>query len=236
MLLLVFTLVEAPSVGWLSVRTLGSFVARRARSSPRSSVRERRTRRRRSSGSASSARARSSARTSPRWRCSAAGSGSSSSRRSTCSSCAAGRRSRPGSRSSRPGCSSPSLSPRIAPLIGRFGVSRLIVAGMVSIALGYVALPADRPRLELRRSAMLPTFLLAGIGFALAFGPLNVAAHERRRARGAGARRRAAEHVVPVRRRARARGRDRRQQRQRRRGRNAAGTARRLPRGDLRLA
>ena len=47
--------------------------------------------------------ARSCGRTSPRCRCSGAGSGSSSSSRCTCSSSSAGRRSRPGSRSSRPG-------------------------------------------------------------------------------------------------------------------------------------
>jgi EmrB/QacA subfamily drug resistance transporter len=67
------------------------------------------------------------------------------------------------------------LSPRIAPLIMRFGVTRLIVGGMVSIGVGYsLFLP-----IGLHSSyvfAMLPTFLLAGLGFALAFGPLNVAA------------------------------------------------------------
>ena len=66
------------------------------------------------------------------------------------------------------------VSPRMAALIGRFGVRRLIVAGMVSIAMGYALfLP-----IGLHSSyafGMLPTFLLAGIGFALAFGPLNVA-------------------------------------------------------------
>jgi EmrB/QacA subfamily drug resistance transporter len=66
------------------------------------------------------------------------------------------------------------VSPRMASLIGRFGVTRLIVAGMISIAAGYVLfLP-----IGLHSSyalGMLPTFLLAGIGFALAFGPLNVA-------------------------------------------------------------
>ena len=59
-------------------------------------------------------------------------------------------------------------------MIGRFGVTRLIVTGMVSIAAAYVLfLP-----IGLHSSyafGMLPTFLLAGIGFALAFGPLNVA-------------------------------------------------------------
>jgi EmrB/QacA subfamily drug resistance transporter len=66
------------------------------------------------------------------------------------------------------------VSPRMAILIGRFGVTRLIVAGMVSIFAAYLLfLP-----ISLHSSyafGMLPTFLLAGAGFALAFGPLNVA-------------------------------------------------------------
>ena len=67
------------------------------------------------------------------------------------------------------------LSPRIAPLIGRFGVTRLILAGLISITAGYVLfLPIGLD--STYAAAMLPTFLLAGLGFALAFGPLNVAA------------------------------------------------------------
>ena len=67
------------------------------------------------------------------------------------------------------------FSPRIAPLIMRFGVTRLIVAGMVSITAGYLLfLPIGLDSTYL--FGMLPTFLLAGVGFALAFGPLNVAA------------------------------------------------------------
>jgi EmrB/QacA subfamily drug resistance transporter len=67
------------------------------------------------------------------------------------------------------------LSPRIAPLIMRFGVSRLIVGGMLSITAAYALfLPIGLDSTYL--AAMLPTFLLAGLGFALAFGPLNVAA------------------------------------------------------------
>ena len=66
------------------------------------------------------------------------------------------------------------LSPRVGALIGRFGVSRLTVAGLVSIGLAYVLfLPID---LESSYAVMLPTFLLAGLGFGLAFGPINVAA------------------------------------------------------------
>jgi len=67
------------------------------------------------------------------------------------------------------------LSPRIAPLIMRFGVTRLIVAGMTLITAGYVLfLPIGLD--SSYAFAMLPTFVLAGLGFALAFGPLNVAA------------------------------------------------------------
>jgi MFS family permease len=67
------------------------------------------------------------------------------------------------------------FAPRIAPLIMRFGVTRLVVGGMVAITTGYALfLP-----IGLHSSyalGVLPTVLLAGIGFALAFGPLNVAA------------------------------------------------------------
>jgi len=67
------------------------------------------------------------------------------------------------------------LSPRIAPLIMRFGVMKPIVVGLASLVGAYALfLP-----IGLHSSyaiAMLPTFILAGIGFALAFGPLNIAA------------------------------------------------------------
>ena len=67
------------------------------------------------------------------------------------------------------------LSPRVAPLIGRFGVTRLAVAGLASLVLGYVLfLPIGLGSSYVL--GMLPTFLLAGLGFGLAFGPLNVAA------------------------------------------------------------
>jgi EmrB/QacA subfamily drug resistance transporter len=67
------------------------------------------------------------------------------------------------------------LSPRIAPLVMRFGVTKLIVGGMVAIAAGYALfLPIG---LDSSYSlAMFPTFILAGLGFALAFAPLNIAA------------------------------------------------------------
>jgi EmrB/QacA subfamily drug resistance transporter len=67
------------------------------------------------------------------------------------------------------------LSPRIAPLIMRYGVTRLIVVGLTLITAAYVLfLPISLD--STYAFAMLPTFLLAGLGFALAFGPLNVAA------------------------------------------------------------
>jgi hypothetical protein len=54
-------------------------------------------------------------------------------------------------------------------------VSRLAAGGLASLAIGYALfLP-----IGLHSSyawAMLPTFLFGGLGFALAFGPINVAA------------------------------------------------------------
>jgi hypothetical protein len=67
------------------------------------------------------------------------------------------------------------FSTRIAPLVMRFGVTRLIFAGMISIVAGYLLfLPIGLESGYL--AGLLPTFLLAGLGFALAFGPLNIAA------------------------------------------------------------
>jgi MFS family permease len=67
------------------------------------------------------------------------------------------------------------LSPRIAPLIYRFGLTRLIVTGLLSTAGAYALfLPIGLDSSYL--PAVLPTMILAGLGFALAFGPLNVAA------------------------------------------------------------
>ncbi len=67
------------------------------------------------------------------------------------------------------------LAPRIAPLVGRFGVTRLIVAGLTSAVAAYALfLPIGLDSAYL--TAMLPTMLLAGLGFGLAYGPLNIAA------------------------------------------------------------
>ncbi len=67
------------------------------------------------------------------------------------------------------------LAPRLAPLIARFGVMRLIVAGLVSVTAAYalflpIGLDSAYP------AAMLPTVVLGGLGFGLAYGPLNIAA------------------------------------------------------------
>jgi EmrB/QacA subfamily drug resistance transporter len=67
------------------------------------------------------------------------------------------------------------LAPRLAPLVGRFGVRRLILAGMLSTVGAYLLfLPIGLDSSYV--GGMLPTFILAGLGFALAFGPLNIAA------------------------------------------------------------
>jgi EmrB/QacA subfamily drug resistance transporter len=67
------------------------------------------------------------------------------------------------------------LAPRIAPLVMRFGVKRLITAGLASTAIGYALfLPIGTD--STYAAAILPTMLLAGFGFALAYGPLNIAA------------------------------------------------------------
>ena len=173
MLLLVFTLVEAPDAGWDSFRTLGSFVAvaaifavfvARERSTPAPLVRLGILR------NASLVRANLGAMSLfggwvgfqfivtlylqqlRGW-----------------SSLETGLAIFPG------GALVAVLSPRIAPLIMRFGVTRLIVAGLVSITGAYALfLPIGLD--SGYAAAMLPTFILAGLGFALAFGPLNVAA------------------------------------------------------------
>jgi MFS family permease len=67
------------------------------------------------------------------------------------------------------------LAPRIAPLVMRFGIRKLITAGLASTAIGYALfLPIGIDSGYV--AAILPTILLAGFGFALAYGPLNIAA------------------------------------------------------------
>jgi Major Facilitator Superfamily len=67
------------------------------------------------------------------------------------------------------------LAPRIALLVARYGVTPLILAGLSSTAVAYgLFLPIGLH--SGYWESMLPTMLLAGLGFALAFGPLNIAA------------------------------------------------------------
>jgi EmrB/QacA subfamily drug resistance transporter len=68
------------------------------------------------------------------------------------------------------------LAPRIAaPLVQRYGTARVVTTGLVSTALGYsLFLPIGLTSDYL--PAILPTMLLTGFGFALAYGPLTMAA------------------------------------------------------------
>jgi EmrB/QacA subfamily drug resistance transporter len=67
------------------------------------------------------------------------------------------------------------LAPRIAPLVMRFGIRRLITVGLASTAVAYALfLPIGLESTYVM--AMLPTMIFAGLGFALAYGPLNIAA------------------------------------------------------------
>jgi EmrB/QacA subfamily drug resistance transporter len=81
------------------------------------------------------------------------------------------------------------LAPRVGPLVIRFGITRLVTAGFLSAAAAYalfIPIGLDSGY----AAAMLPTFVLAGFGFALSYGPLNiagtngVAAHEQGLASG----------------------------------------------------
>jgi EmrB/QacA subfamily drug resistance transporter len=68
------------------------------------------------------------------------------------------------------------LAPRVTPrLVERFGVTRVILTGLASTAVGFsLFLPIGMGSSYV--PAMLPTFILGGIGFALAYGPLTIAA------------------------------------------------------------
>jgi EmrB/QacA subfamily drug resistance transporter len=67
-------------------------------------------------------------------------------------------------------------SPRIGPLVDRYGPARLVAAGTVSFVIGYslfLALIDDSPSFL---GLMLPTMLLLGFGFALCFPSQNIQA------------------------------------------------------------
>jgi len=67
------------------------------------------------------------------------------------------------------------LAPTLTPLlVARFGTVRVILAGMVLAAAGYALfLPVDA---DWTYAAMLPTMLLLGLAFSLAYGALTIAA------------------------------------------------------------
>jgi EmrB/QacA subfamily drug resistance transporter len=66
------------------------------------------------------------------------------------------------------------LSPSVAQLIARVGPTRLIVAGLLSASAAFALfIPIGLSSGYV--PSVLPTMILAGIGFALAFAPLNVA-------------------------------------------------------------
>jgi MFS family permease len=66
-------------------------------------------------------------------------------------------------------------SPRIGPLIDRFGTARVIAVGMVAFVAGY-ALFLRFDGSPSFAALMLPTMLLIGFGFALAFPSQNIQA------------------------------------------------------------
>jgi MFS family permease len=69
------------------------------------------------------------------------------------------------------------LAPTLTPwLVGRFGNGRVLFGGMVLAVLGYAFFLPVAP--DWTYAAMLPTMLLIGLAFSLAFGPLTMAATE----------------------------------------------------------
>jgi EmrB/QacA subfamily drug resistance transporter len=67
------------------------------------------------------------------------------------------------------------LAPRIAVLVARVGVRPLVTVGLASTAIGYALfLPIGLD--SGYALAIFPTMVFAGLGFALAYGPLNIAA------------------------------------------------------------
>jgi EmrB/QacA subfamily drug resistance transporter len=66
----------------------------------------------------------------------------------------------------------PTLIPR---LVGRLGVQPVILVGMVAAVVAYPLFLGIGPNSNYA-TAMLPTFVLAGLAFAFAYGPLNIAA------------------------------------------------------------
>jgi MFS family permease len=69
------------------------------------------------------------------------------------------------------------LAPTLTPvLVNRFGTARVIVGGLVLAAVAYLLFLPVGPDWDYL--AMLPALLVLGAGFALAYGPLTIAATE----------------------------------------------------------
>jgi MFS family permease len=70
------------------------------------------------------------------------------------------------------------LAPTLTPvLVRRFGTARVLVAGLALAALAYALfLPVQ---MDWTFAAMLPALIVLGVAFALAYGPLTIAATER---------------------------------------------------------
>ncbi len=67
-------------------------------------------------------------------------------------------------------------APRVAaPLVGRFGTAPVILAGLTAATGAYLLLLLLAPRTSYP-TVMLPAFLLVGVAFTLAYGPLTMAA------------------------------------------------------------
>ncbi len=69
------------------------------------------------------------------------------------------------------GIIAPTLTPR---LVRRYGNSRVILSGTLFAAVGYLLFL--RLSLDWTYAAMFPTFVLIGLGFSFAYGPLAIAA------------------------------------------------------------
>src|SRR5581483_7609454 len=67
-------------------------------------------------------------------------------------------------------------APRVAPLVERFGTTKLIAGAMISFVVGYLLFFLNLGTHSSYLTTILPTMLLAGAGFMLGYGPLNMAA------------------------------------------------------------
>ncbi|MGH3425996.1 MAG: MFS transporter, partial [Mycobacteriales bacterium] len=67
------------------------------------------------------------------------------------------------------------IAPRVEPLVRRFGTTKVILAGLTSSAAAYALFLGIAPHSNYW-TGLLPTFVLAGTAFGLAYGPLNIAA------------------------------------------------------------